>query len=232
MKDISLSVVIMAYNEADTIEKVVRDTESFLEKRTRQYEIIIVNDGSTDQTPEKAEELSRSNKSIRVIHHKENKGMGMAIRTGYINASMEYVTQLPGDGQIDPEMIGRLLPYLCNHDLVLSFYGYRDDGKMRQFLTKCYQIVAKIILDDPCTFTGTMVFKRELLDLVRLTSKSFMINVELPLKLINLGVIPAYVEIECKRRAYGKSKVISFSKILQVIQEMIKIRREILRPNS
>jgi hypothetical protein len=95
---------------------------------------------------------------------------------------------------------------------------------VRKVVTAGYQATARCLLGDPCAFTGTMVFRRAWLDRVRLTCDSFMVNVELPLKLMRLGVKPAYVTIEALARRHGRSKVLSPGRVAMVVGEMIHLR--------
>lgn len=224
----SLSVVIMAYNERESIEAQVRATEAFLGRCAGEgSEVVVVDDGSTDGTGEVADRLAAESGAVRVVHHPVNRGMGAAIRSGYAAARAEFVTQLPGDGQVSPDTLQRFLPHLATHDLVLSTYARRDDGLARAAVTAAYQATAWLLLGDRCAFTGTMVFRRALLDRVRLTCDSFLVNVELPLKLMRLGIRPARVTIEAAARAHGRSKVLSVPRVARVLREMLALRAEL-----
>ncbi len=224
----SLSVVIMAFNERDSLPPQVRATLAFLDQAVESGQVVVVDDGSRDGTGELADALAREDPRVTVVHHPTNLGMGVAIRSGYAAATCEWVTQLPGDGQIAPVTLARFLPLLDRHDLVLSTYERRGDGPVRLLVTAGYQATARVLLGDRCRFTGTMVFRRAWLDRVRLACDSFMVNVELPLKLMRLGVEPGWVSIEAPLpRAHGTSKVLSTGRILRVVREMLALRREL-----
>ncbi len=236
---VSLSVVIMAFNERPAIEAQVRATLGFLDRhgsngsqvdgpRIARGEVVAVDDGSTDGTGEVLDALAREDARVRVVHHARNLGMGVAIRSGYQAASLDFVTQLPGDGQVHPDILGRFLPLLPGHDLVLSTYARRQDGVGRFLVTRAYWLTAWLLLGDPCRFTGTMVFRRALLERIRITSETFLVNVEVPLKLMRLGVRPAWVTIEGGRRAHGRSKVLSARGVARVLREMLALRREVV----
>jgi len=156
----SLSVVIMAFNERRTIETQVQYTIAFLKRCAGEYEVVVVDDGSTDGMGAVADALARLHRGVKVVHHPRNLGMGVAIRSGYAAATMDFVTQLPGDGQVHPDTLERFLPHVADHDLVLSTYARRDDGRVRALVTAGYQATAKMLLGDPCAFTGTLVFRR------------------------------------------------------------------------
>lgn len=227
---IRLSVVIMAYNEEASIEKQARATARFLKSAVEEGQVVIVNDGSSDRTASIADALAQESPVFKVVHHHVNLGMGRAIVSGYANADMDWVTQLPGDGQVVPSTLERFLPHTATNDLVLSTYTRRDDGLVRAIVTAGYQNVAKVLLGDSCAFTGTMMFRRKLLENVDLVSESFMVNVELPLKLMRAGTVPAWVTIEALAREHGRSKVLSARRIALVVREMVALRRELVVP--
>lgn len=226
---VSLSVVVMAYNERDSLEAQVRATSAWLASATTGSEVVVVDDGSTDGTGALADAIAATDPAVRVVHHPRNLGMGQAIRSGYAAAAADYVSQLPGDGQVVPQTLERFLPHLATTDLVLSTYRQRDDGLLRRVVTLGYQATALAILGDRCRFTGTMVFRRALLDRVTLVSDSFLVNAELPLKLMRLCVRPAWVEIEAVPRAHGQSKVLGSRRVARVVREMLALRREMER---
>jgi glycosyltransferase involved in cell wall biosynthesis len=224
----SLSIVIMAYNEAGSIAAQARATADFLRRVGSNGQVVIVDDGSRDGTGAIADALAAEDPIHTVVHHPTNLGMGRAIRSGYAAARCEFVSQLPGDGQVVPDTLERFLPHLATHDLVLSTYTRRDDGLARKVVTAGYQATARVLLGDRCAFTGTMVFRRAWLDRIRLTCDSFLVNVELPLKLMRAGVVPAHVTIQALERAHGRSKVLSARRVAHVVAEMLALRRELV----
>lgn len=228
----SLSIVIMAYNEAGSIEAQARATAAFLRRVGAAGQVVIVDDGSTDGTGAIAGRLAEEDAIFTAVHHPTNLGMGRAIRSGYAAATCTFVSQLPGDGQVVPDTLERFLPHLARHDLVLSTYTRRDDGAVRKVVTAGYQATARILLGNRCAFTGTMVFRREWLDRIRLTCDSFLVNVELPLKLMRAGVVPAHVTIQALERTHGRSKVLSARRVAHVVGEMLALRRELVVRSS
>jgi len=225
---LSLSVVVMAFNERAAVEPQVRATLAFLDRAVETGEVVAVDDGSTDGTGGILDALAAEDPRVRVVHHPRNLGMGAAIRSGYRAARCEFVTQLPGDGQVHPDTLERFLPFLPRYDLVLSTYARRGDGAVRFLVTRAYWLAARTILGDPCQFTGTMVIRRAWLDRIALRSGSFLVNVEVPLKLMRLGVVPAWVTIEAAARPHGRSKVLTARGVARVLREMLALRRELM----
>lgn len=224
MKFPSLSVVIMAYNEEENLPLQIKRSLNFLEENATDFEIIVVDDGSSDRTGEIADFYAQRDKRIKVVHHEKNLGMGVAIRSGYKIAKKEFVTQLPGDAQVHPQQLLKFLSFIEKYDLILSKYEDRGEGFLRRFVSFSFKNVARIITGKPCDFTGTMIFRRILLEWIKLKSNTFFVNFELPLILMKKGVKPAFVQINAEERRHGKSKVFSFRKILKLLAEMIKFR--------
>ncbi|MCA6527322.1 MAG: glycosyltransferase family 2 protein, partial [Pseudanabaena sp. M179S2SP2A07QC] len=98
---LSLSVVLPAYNEAQNIGRVIANIVEYFGDRPIDYEIIVVNDGSTDATKEIALELAAQNNQIRLINHPHNLGYGAALRSGFDQALHEYIFLTDGDGQFE-----------------------------------------------------------------------------------------------------------------------------------
>lgn len=225
-----LSIVIMAFNEGATIRRQVMDSLAFLDRHVPggNGEVIVVDDGSSDDTGLIADEMVVSESRVRVVHHSVNQGMGAAIASGYRAASCRFVTQLPGDAQVHPETLARFLPLLDRYDLVLSEYETRGDGPLRAFITWGYQTTALLLLKNRCAFTGTMVFRRGLIEGMPIRSRTFMANVEVPLRMLRAGIEPGMVTISCVARESGRSKVLSVRRILRVVTEMVALRRELV----
>lgn len=226
-RSISLSIVIMAFNEEDNLPTQVERTIAFLEAHTRAWQVVIVNDGSADRTGELADEYARERPdNIVAVHHAQNRGMGAAIRNGYAAATCEWVTQLPADCQVDPQVFTRFLPHLSSADLVLSVYRRRDDGWRRKVLSWGFQSFVRLLLGSRGDFTGTMMFRRSLLEAVgELHSESFFVNLEFPIRALKLGTRHEIVEIEAQPRLHGESKVANTGRIKTVVREAIAMRR-------
>jgi glycosyltransferase involved in cell wall biosynthesis len=222
--DIALSLIIPAYNEEENIEAIVGKANDVFKKHFRVYEIIIVNDGSTDQTGKMAEELTRRIDDVRVVHHKSRKGLGEALKTGYCNAKLQYISFIPADGQIEPEEIIRLVKAVNGKEMVLSNYQVRLDTHYRLFISKCWRKLMKILLGFDLGSEGPYLFRRHLLNKIELKSSTGLLNLEFPMKVANLGYEMNCVKISCKPRLRGSSKVANISTTLKIFYEMMKLR--------
>jgi glycosyltransferase involved in cell wall biosynthesis len=227
LEPISLSVVIMAFNEEANLPHLLPLVIEYLSghRRISDWEILVVDDGSTDGTAREVAEAAQREPRIRLLRHPENRGMGAAIRTGYEAACCDFVTQLPADLQVLPTVFDRFLPYVPAHDLVLSVYEDRNERPIRRVLSRGYRIVGRLLMGQRADYTGTMLFRRSLLEGVEITSDSFVANLEFPLKALNRGASHALVTFVPEPRFSGASKVANSRRIWFVFKELLGLRR-------
>lgn len=136
----SLTIAIPAYNEQENIEWVVKETLKELPKYFTDYEVLIVDDGSHDKTPEILDKLARAHKNVRVIHQ-PNGGYSNAMWTGIRAATKEFVAYMPADGQYLVRDMAKMYPFISNSDIVLGYRGIRKDYNLyRKILSYGYLI--------------------------------------------------------------------------------------------
>lgn len=229
--DLSLSIVVMAFNEEENLPQAASQAIEFLQEVAADWQLIIVDDGSTDSTGAVADGIRDAHPShVDVIHHGENQGMGAAIRHGYAAARCDWVTQLPADCQVHPSMFRRFLPHCESASLILSVYAKRDDGLSRKILSRGFQTVVRLLLGQRGDFTGTMLFRREILTQVgEIHSNTFFANMEFPILALRAGVPYAVVEIDALPRRSGESKVKNFRRVSRVLGEIVKMRLRLWR---
>jgi len=136
-----LSVFFPAYNEEANIKSTVLKAKKVLEKVAREWEIIIVNDGSKDRTKEISEELSHENKHIKVVTHNPNRGYGGAFKTGFSSAKYPWVTFTDSDGQFDFAEITNFIEKQkeTGADLVIGYYKKRQVSKAKILTSKMWE---------------------------------------------------------------------------------------------
>lgn len=136
-----LSVFFPAYNEQDNLKATVEKARAVLQKVARNYEIIIVNDGSKDKTGAVADALARNRDKIRVIHHSQNRGYGAALKSGLYASKYPWVVFTDADGQFD---FAEVVKFLATQkqtaaDLVIGYYLKRQVPGFRIFGSKVWQ---------------------------------------------------------------------------------------------
>ena len=127
---ISISVFFPCHNEEGNVERVTRRAVAVLDSISDDYEIIIVNDGSRDQTGAIADRLASENSRVRVIHHPVNRGYGGALQSGFRAATREWVFYTDGDGQFDLGELPELLELTDQYDIISC---YRINGRIPGF---------------------------------------------------------------------------------------------------
>ncbi len=143
--DHGISVFFPAFNDAGSIEYLVGTALEILPTLTNDYEVIVVNDGSTDSTAAVLEELSRKDPQVRIIHHERNLGYGAALRTGFRQARKDLVFYTDGDGQYDVRELATLRHLLTDQvDVVNGYKMKRSDANTRKVLGAIYNQAARL----------------------------------------------------------------------------------------
>lgn len=221
-----LSVVIPGYNEAQNVPSVVRESVQTLETSpcAGQWEIILVNDGSQDDTDAVMDEMARQYESVRVIHHKTNRGFGAALKTGYAAARGTYVTLISADGEIGVDQPLGLLAIAADADLVIS-ERVRPPDATRTLLTILFNWLTRQLTGfDPAGMGGIYVIRRELLQDLELTADTGVVNYQLFMQCLARRCRIARGVTEVRPRLSGTSKVTNARTMARVTWELFKLR--------
>ena len=179
----SLSIVLPAYNEAENVEQAVSHVSEVARTLDRDYEIILVNDGSTDRTGEIGRQLEKEVPNFRLVEHYPNRGYGGALKAGFEAAEKELIAFYPGDAQFDFGEITRLLERLeeKDADIVCGYRVDRQDTAIRRLNAWGWNSVVRLLFGYLCRDIdcGFKLFRREVLDHVNIVSDGAMIDTEL-----------------------------------------------------
>lgn len=142
-----LSVFLPAYNEAENLGTTVKNVVENASEVADKWELLIVNDGSKDNTLEVAQKLAAKDKHIRVINHPVNRGYGAALKSGLYGAKYDWISFIDSDGQFNFEEIGEFIKtqQKTNADLVIGYYRKRRVSLIRKLNTLAWQIVVYIL---------------------------------------------------------------------------------------
>lgn len=222
-----LSVVIMAFNEQDSLEIVVKEINALLRSLARTYEIIIVDDGSYDGTGTVANNLAKKLCEIRVIHHEANKGLGGVYKTGFLHAQGDLITFFPADGQFPADIIKQFLPLMKNVDMVLGYLPERNSSLLARCLSKIERFMLRLLFGSLPRFQGLVMFKRKLLEEFTLKSsgRSWTVLMELIIRAQKGRCKIISVPTMFRKRLHGKSKVNNIPTIWANFYQMIALRR-------
>lgn len=220
-----LSILVMAYNEADNVGPVLTELRAWLTVHEPEAEIVFVDDGSTDETAEHAATHLAGSRH-QVVQHPANRGIGAAIKSGVRAATGDWVTFLPADGQIGPEAIGTLRERAeaSGSDVVFSVYDDRDDGLDRKVLSFGVRALITLVHGVRLRSDGPYLFRRKLFVPEQLPSDTFFINFEFPIRALQAGLVTSCVTIQCRPRMSGRSKTAKLRVITNVGRELIGLR--------
>lgn len=220
----SLSFVYPAYNDSQSLPELIKKTYQVAKKITKNFEVIIVNDGSTDNTKKVLKDLQKKFSKLRVIHHGKNQGYGKAISTGFSHATHEWVFYTDGDGQYDPSELLLLVKKLKSGvDVVNGYKIAREDMMIRRILGKLYNFVLHKLYPVPisdidCDFR---LIRRSVLNKISLTKTSAAFCLELVLKLKDIGCRFTEVGVHHHSRKFGRSQFFKPSHIIKTLHENI-----------
>jgi len=232
----SLSVFFPAYNDAATIAGLVEKTFRLLQPTGRDFEVIVIDDGSIDETPQILRQLqTRYGETFRTVRHPVNKGYGAALRSGFAAATKELVFYTDGDGQFDPGELPLLLARLEPHiGLVNGYKIARQDPWYRILLGTVYNAMVRRLFrisvrDVDCDFR---LIRRDLLVQTRLRSDSGCICVELLQALQDLDCGMAEVPIHHYPRIAGQSQFFRLSSVANTVLQLASLYRLRQRPST
>ncbi len=165
-----LSVFFPTYNEEGSIEKIISKAKKTLETIASKWEIIIVEDGSKDKTPEITDRIVKADKRIKVIHHNPNRGYGGAVKTGLYSSKYKWIAFTDSDGQFDFSEITNFIEEqkIQNADLVIGYYKKRQVSKFKILTSKLWEAAVFVLFglhvkDIDC---GFKLFSKKVIDTI------------------------------------------------------------------
>jgi glycosyltransferase involved in cell wall biosynthesis len=221
-----LSVVIMAWNEAASLASVARELDDELRRLGESYEILVIDDGSSDGTSAIADQLATSLPALRVHHHGDNRGLGGVYRTGFAEARGELLTFFPADGQFPASILASYLPAMADADLVLGVLPERDDGRLAQLLSFAERALLRLLFGHFPRFQGILMFRTHLLRGTCLVSRGrgWTVLMEFILRQARAGARIKNVPITIRPRASGTSKVNNLRSIVSNLRQVLGLR--------
>ncbi|MFH1743886.1 MAG: glycosyltransferase family 2 protein [bacterium] len=223
--DLSLSVFFPSHNEVDNTGPLVEKTVSVLEPLVSDYEVIIVDDGSTDGTRELADQLAERFPTVRAVHHEKNRGYGGAVKTGIASATKEWIFFTDGDGQFDVGEIEHFLPSAGEYDAVVGYRLDRQDPFHRKAFAFCWGMLIRFLFgfrvrDLDCAFK---LFRRRFFEGVELRAEGAVITVELFATMVRAGATIHQIGVHHYPRTAGEQSGGSLKVIFRAFKELFKL---------
>ena len=231
----TVSLVIPMFNEEENIEHAIACAVDALGRHAGGFEIVVVDDASTDRSAEIVRRLSEADPRIRLVQHEVNRKLGATIRTGFAAARMDLVLYMDADLPFDPDTVGRAISAMMvtRADLVA---GYRLDrtteGFKRTVYSYFYNLLIGLLFGWPhrdINFSFKLM-RREVLEAVELRSEGSLIDAELIVKAKNLGFVIQQLGLDYFPRSRGESTLSSPAVILKIFRELIQLYPEMKHP--
>lgn len=218
MKD-SVSVIIPAYNEEEDIGRAIKIASKIILGCKVDYEIIVIDDGSTDGTGKAIAGLSLKDTRMKVITHEENQGFGQTIRDGINAASKKYITGFPADMDLSLDTLKNLIQSRKKADVVSSYMtNLKDRPFIRRTISAFFIKLMNLIFGlNLKYYNGYFISRLDLLKKIELKSPGFTIFAEAKVRLLKKGSSFREIPFENKPRLHGVSKALSGKSILQTI---------------
>jgi glycosyltransferase involved in cell wall biosynthesis len=224
----NISVVLPAYNEGQAIASTISDILAVLYRWIKDFEIIIVNDGSTDATASIVMSIAKSEPRVRLVSHTINQGYGAALESGFAAASKELTFYMDSDGQFDIRDLSKFFPSIDTYDAVIGYRIHRQDSWRRKLNAWGWKCLIGFVLgvharDIDCAFK---LLHTEFLHAHPLESRGAMISAELLLKLKQARCTYKEVGIQHLPRRGGRATGSKLSVIIRAFRELFIFARK------
>ena len=225
-----LSALMPAYNEQEVLDVSIREMVDALEALCRKWELVVVDDGSNDRTPEILRAWSERDERIRAVRQPRNSGYTKALIRGFGECRYEAIFYTDADAQFDIMEVARLYPLLDGVDMVAGYRVGRRDPAIRHLTSAVYNRLQSWLLgirvrDVNCAFK---LFRRSFFDAVRLSSDGFLIDAELYARAKRAGLAWRQVGVRHRPREQG-STTVKVSTVTETLRELWALRRNLDR---
>ena len=232
----SISLVMPAYNEADNIEPMVAEATPALEANADSHEIIVVDDGSADETAAVTRRVMESYPNVRLVEHPVNKGFGAAVFSGFTSAEKDWIFYTDADRQFVLSELDRFVPYMGEADLIAGYRAPRRDPFMRVFYGKgwsalCTLMFGYTVRDVDC---GFKLFRREIIESLapQIASRGATFSIEGLVRAKRAGYRFVELPVTHQPRVAGSQTGANIHVIVRAFRELMQVRLQLWREGS
>lgn len=226
---LTVSIVMPSLNEENNVLSAIKDTLQSFDDFGIDGEIIVINDGSTDNTRSLVEKVILNQRRVRLINHDTPQGIGASFWDGVRNAKGDVVTMFPGDNENDPWETLRYFRLLDHVDIVIPFvYNREVRSVFRNALSYLYRFIVNTSFLVNFNYTnGTILYRRSVLNELNSMSTGFFFQTDILIRAVKKGYLFAEVPYRLNLRSSGKSKAVSFPSLMQVSKGYLKLVKDI-----
>lgn len=229
----SISIIVPAYNEEQNIAGAISAIKAAVAGRFSEYEILIIDDASSDKTNLIADRFAKEDSNIKVVHNLVNMGFGYNYRTGVRLATKDYIALIPGDNEILEDSIKDIFSCVGKADMVLP---YHTNSEVRSFLRRGlsggFTVVLNFLFGNRLKYyNGPVVHKKDIVTKVPMSTNGFAYQAEIITRLLKAGHSYIEVGMQIRSRQHGHSKALYPKNILSVLKTVARLYRELnLKP--
>lgn len=221
-----LSLMMPAYNEEEVLSLAMKEAFEALEAQVRDWELLIVDDGSTDRTPEILDEWVSRDSRVRVVTNRPNRGYSRALIRGFLACEKDVIFYTDADAQFDLMQMSELYPLIADADMVAGYRTGRQDPWFRLVTSAVYNFIQARVLkvrarDVNCAFK---FFRKSFFEKIRLESDGFLIDAELYARADRAGLRWAQGPVRHRPRVEG-STTVKVGTIRETLSELMRLKR-------
>ncbi|MEJ2207712.1 MAG: glycosyltransferase family 2 protein [Anaerolineae bacterium] len=229
----SISLVLPAYNEAENIEPMVAEAVPALEANADDYEIIVVDDGSADDTAAVTRRVMETNPHVRLVQHEVNQGFGAAVFSGFVSAEQEWIFYTDADRQFVLGELERFVPFMDEADLIAGYRAPRRDPFLRVFYGKgwsalCTLVFGYTVRDVDC---GFKLFRRDIIQELapQIASRGATFSIEWLARAKRAGYRFVELPVTHRPRVAGSQTGANVDVIVRAFRELARVRLQLWR---
>ena len=219
----NISIVIPAYNEENALISTFIEVDNYLKKNEKfdKYEIILVDDGSTDKTYKIMKNIAVSYPNVAILRFEKNEGVGAVLFAGFKKSKFENIYWLPADNQVPIIEFDKLIDYINDYDIIIARRKNRADNVIRKFFSKFYQMIINLFFGLGVNdINATKLIKRSVIENLNCKVKSGFFDAELLIRAKNRNYKIIEVEVSHQQRCADKQKGASFKTIINIFIDL------------
>lgn len=225
----SISILIPVYNEEENLRGTFKNLINAIKIiDLKDYEIIFINDCSTDGSDKVLKEIQENNENIIFINNKTNIGQGQAIKEGINLSKKEYIWWIPGDDNLESEEIVKMLRGYRNFDFILTKHII-ERSFFRKIVSEGFTFLVNILFNKKIDYYNCVhLIKNDIAKQIKMKSVSSFWGAEITLKLISLSKKYKIETLKLNERKKGKSNIFNFRQLFLTLIDLVKYRLNIL----